>query len=63
MPPAISLIGLVIVCWVAYDATQRDWSGSSFADAAWKWIVGTILLWFIVLPIYLVKRRSAPLKA
>ena len=50
MSPTLMLVGLVLVGWVAYDSTQRHWSGSTFADAAWKWIIG-MLLWFIVLPI------------
>jgi hypothetical protein len=46
--------------WVWYDASGRDWSRSRFASSAWQWAIGVLLLWLIVLPIYLVKRRHAP---
>jgi hypothetical protein len=57
------LILLVVVgttVWVGVDASKRDWSGSGGGAATW--VVGCILLWIVVFPIYLVKRGKAPLK-
>jgi hypothetical protein len=62
MQIASILLVIVSALWVAYDASQRDWQHSSFANAAWKWVVGTLLVWIIVFPVYLFKRGSAPLK-
>jgi hypothetical protein len=58
------LIGLLVLgstVLVGLDANRRDWSGDSFADAAWKWVVGMLLLWLVALPVYLVHRRRVPL--
>jgi len=58
------LIGLLVLgstALVALDASKRDWSGDGFADAAWKWVVGMLLLWFVALPLYLLHRRRVPL--
>jgi hypothetical protein len=49
--------------WVAYDAKQRDWSGSSFASSAWIWVVGSLLLWIVVFPLYLFQRGRVPERA
>jgi len=49
--------------WVGVDASGRDWSNSSFADTTWKWVAGSLLLWIVVFPVYLVKRGAAPRKA
>jgi hypothetical protein len=49
--------------WVAADASGRDFSGSSFADATWKWVVGCLFLWIVIFPMYIVKRNAAPLRA
>jgi hypothetical protein len=45
--------------WVGFDARARDWSDNSFADAPWKWVVGSLLLWIVVFPLYLAKRGAA----
>ena len=66
MPPGmdaiISLLVIATVVWVGIDASRRDFSGSRFASKTWHWVVGTLLLWILILPIYLLKRRDAPLK-
>ena len=48
--------------WVGADASHRDFSGSSFASKTWHWVVGILLLWIVVFPVYLAKRGHAPLK-
>jgi len=56
---AVILIVLVTSVWVGFDARSRDWSDNSFADAPWKWVVGSLVLWIVVFPLYLVKRGQA----
>jgi hypothetical protein len=56
------LVLLVVVgttMWVGVDASKRDWGGG-FGTATW--VVGCIVLWIVMFPIYLVKRGGAPLK-
>jgi hypothetical protein len=48
--------------WVGFDAGNRDWSEDSFANKPWKWVLGSLLFWIIVFPIYLVKRGRVPAK-
>jgi hypothetical protein len=60
-----ALVLLVVVAsaiWVGFDAQARDFSNNSFASGAWQWAIGTLLLWLIVFPVYLVARERAPLK-
>jgi hypothetical protein len=60
------LIVLAIVAttiWVGVDASGRDWSGDRFANSPTKWIIGMLLLWIIVFPVYLARRGRAPQKA
>jgi hypothetical protein len=57
-----ALVLLVVVgttIWVGVDASKRDWGGG-FGTATW--VVGCIVLWIVMFPIYLVKRGGAPLK-
>ena len=61
-----NIILLVVVAtsiWVGIDASSRDWSESSFADRSWKWVVGSLVLWIVVFPVYLAKHGKAPSKA
>ena len=48
--------------WVGIDASHRDFSGSGFASKTWHWVVGILLLWIVVFPVYLAKRGQAPVK-
>jgi peptidoglycan biosynthesis protein MviN/MurJ (putative lipid II flippase) len=60
-----ALILLIIVAttiWLGVDASQRDWSASSFAKRPGLWIFGSLALWIVVFPVYLVARGHAPLK-
>jgi hypothetical protein len=59
---ALAIVGSVI--WVGFDASKRDWSDvrGSGGTGTGTWVVGCILLWIIVFPMYLVKRGNAPFK-
>ena len=48
--------------WVGIDASHRDFSGSSFASKTWHWVVGILLLWIVVFPIYLFQRSKTTAK-
>jgi hypothetical protein len=57
-----TLILLVVVgstIWVGFDASKREWGSGSGTP---RWVLGCILLWLVVFPIYLVKRTRVPLK-
>ncbi len=61
-----ALMLLVVVgsaIWVGVDASHRDFRGSSFASKTSHWVVGTLLLWIVVFPVYLAKRSHAPVKS
>jgi hypothetical protein len=60
MTLVFALLILASTAWVAYDANQRDWSEHGFANATWKWVVGSLILWIVVFPLYLVQRGRAP---
>jgi hypothetical protein len=60
----LALLAIIVVgstVWVGLDARKRDFSDVRFADNSAEWIVGCILLWIVVFPIYLVQRSRAPL--
>ena len=64
---ATQLVGWGVVAipsavWVGIDARSRDFSKSGFARLTWEWVFGTLVLWIVFFPIYLVKRRTAPAK-
>jgi hypothetical protein len=54
------LVVLATTVWVYFDAGRYDWSGNGFCDTTWKWLLGCLLLWFVVFPAYLVQRRKVP---
>jgi hypothetical protein len=58
----LRLLPLIVVIWVAVDASKRDWSGHRFADRTWKWVLGSFMFTLIVFPIYLVHRRRVPMR-
>jgi hypothetical protein len=66
MPPlfilAVDLAGIGSIIWLGIDASKRDFSNSRFASKTWQWVVGAILIWIIVFPVYLFMRGNAPLK-
>ena len=66
MPSAIPDIFFIVVLtttvWVGVDASSRDLSKIPIADKTWKWVLGSLLLWIIIFPVYLMKRSEAPRK-
>lgn len=59
------LILLVVVgtsIWVGIDASKRDWGNDSFANGTATWVIGSLLLWIVVFPLYLSRRGKATLK-
>ena len=63
MQGIVLLIVVATSAWVGVDASGREWREGSFADKPWKWVLGSLLLWIIVFPVYLLKRGAAPRKA
>jgi hypothetical protein len=58
------LFVLLVVCtivWVGFDAPRHDFGPNGTGTATW--VVGCILLWIVVFPVYLYKRSKAPLKS
>jgi hypothetical protein len=46
-----------VVCtavWVGFDAPKRDWPGKPTSTALW--VIGILLLWIVIFPIYLYQR-------
>src|SRR3954453_16897189 len=48
--------------WVGIDAAGRDFSQSKFASSTAQWVIGSLGLWIVAFPAYLVLRGRAPLK-
>jgi heme/copper-type cytochrome/quinol oxidase subunit 2 len=61
--PTMALLILLLVLgttvWVAVDANKRDWSQGTSPTT---WVIGMLLLWIVVFPVYLAKRGQAPVK-
>lgn len=62
MNALILLTVVLTTAWMGTDASKRDWSTSTFANATWKWILGGFLLWIVVFPAYIFLRSRTPLK-
>jgi uncharacterized membrane protein len=63
MTLAIIMVVLGSTIWLAVDANQRDWSQAKFWKSTESWVIGCLLLWVVVFPVYIAKRGSAPLKS
>ena len=51
----IVLLGVVCTTiWVGFDAPKRNWPEKSTSTAIW--VIGCLLLWIVVFPIYLIQR-------
>jgi hypothetical protein len=49
--------------WLAVDASKRDWTGNGFAKNVPSWVIGSLLIWPLVFPMYVfAHRKKAPLK-
>jgi hypothetical protein len=55
----VLLVVVGTVIWVGVDASRRDWGNGAGTGT---WVIGCILLWIVVFPVYLAKRGKAPLK-
>ena len=44
MQAVVLIVIVASTIWVGVDASHRDWSGHSFANATWKWVVGSLSL-------------------
>jgi hypothetical protein len=66
MTACMAALLLVLVlgtsAWVGLDAKQRDFQDNKFASTATQWFVGSLLLWIVVFPMYLVARGAAPVR-
>ncbi len=63
MQAAIALLIIGSTAWLAVDASKRDWTDNSFAKNVPTWVIGSLLLWLVIFPMYLfVQRKKAPLK-
>jgi hypothetical protein len=59
------VVGIVVISaaiWVGFDAANRDWSGNRIGNKTWHWVLGTLLFFLLVLPLYLYQRGRVPLK-
>ena len=60
LPVLLAIVGSS--AWLAMDAAKRDWTDNGFARNVPSWVVGSLLLWPVVFPLYvLVHRKKAPL--
>lgn len=51
---------LVSGIWVGFDSKGRDFSGSRMARTRLGWVIGTLGLWLVFFPAYLVRRGKTP---
>ena len=63
MTVLLLMLVLATTLWVGVDASKRDWSREKRAADTAGWVIGCLLLWIVVFPYYLAKRRSAPIKS
>ncbi|HVC85789.1 MAG TPA: hypothetical protein VNC40_00035 [Gaiellaceae bacterium] len=61
---SFGLIVLLVVVgttiWVGFDASRREWPEGKTGTGGW--VIGCVLLWIVIFPIYLSRRNRAPLK-
>lgn len=62
MLPFLLLVVVGTTVWVGADASKRDWRNDRFASSTAHWVIGSLLLWIVVFPLYLSQRTHAPLK-
>jgi hypothetical protein len=60
MAALVLMLVLGTSMWVGLDAKQRDFQDNKFASTATQWFLGSLLLWIVVFPMYLVARGAAP---
>lgn len=62
MTGLILLIVIGSTIWVGVDASGRDFSQSGVARSTAGWVLGSLLLWLVVFPLYIAQRSHVPLK-
>jgi hypothetical protein len=62
MTALVLLVILATTLWLGIDASQRDWTGSSLARNAGVWVFGSLAMWIVIFPLYLVMRARVPRK-
>jgi hypothetical protein len=62
MTALVLLVILATTLWLRIDASRRDWTGSSFARSVGVWVFGSLAMWIVIFPLYLVMRARVPLK-
>jgi len=50
----------VLAILLFLDARRFDWSGDGFTNKPWKWAIGALIFWPIVIGLYLMHRRKTP---
>jgi hypothetical protein len=68
---SLVIVGIIVASavWVGVDASQREWGtkpakpGRLASPGPAGWVVGTLLFWVVIFPLYLVRRNRVPLKA
>lgn len=58
----ILLLFLGSTVWLGIDASKRDWSEHKFASSTGHWVIGSLGLWIVAFPMYLLHRGRVPLK-
>jgi hypothetical protein len=62
MTGLILLIVIGSTIWVGVDASGRDFSQSGVARSTAGFVLGSLLLWLVVFPLYIAQRSRVPLK-
>jgi len=55
----IGVVAIAATIWVGLDSSKREWKTRG---ATALWVIGCLLLWIVVFPVYLYKRTTVPLK-
>jgi hypothetical protein len=59
----VLLVIAATAAWVGFDARKFDWQGSGLAKTPLEWVAGCLLLWIVIFPVYLLRRRQVPRRA
>ncbi len=60
----VDFVVAVLFAMLVYDdARKRDWGQKRFASKPLLWGLSVFLLWIVVLPLYLMRRRKSSVLA
>jgi hypothetical protein len=48
----------VLAAWVFTDVRKRAWDDGGLANKPWVWALGVGTIWYVALPLYLLRRRK-----